>query len=144
MQVFKHVLAATDFSEASTAAVELAVTIARECGARLTLINVCEVPVFVEVGAQADLITPIAEMAWAKLGDLQATLLPRVPGVARIQKVGAPWEQVLAAAAECGVDLLVVGTHGRRGVSHVILGSVAERLVRQSRIPVLTVRGMAG
>jgi hypothetical protein len=54
------------------------------------------------------------------------------------------WEQILAAAAEMGADLVVVGTHGRRGLAHVILGSVAERVVQLSPVPVLTVRGRAG
>ena len=140
MKVFSHVLVATDFSEASSAALELAIDMARECGAKLTLINVCEVPVFVEVGAQADLVTPIAEASWARLGELQAAVDARVPGVERLQKIGAPWEEVLEAAAEIGADLVVVGTHGRRGVSHALLGSVAERIVRLSPVPVLTVR----
>jgi nucleotide-binding universal stress UspA family protein len=140
MKVFKHVLAATDFSEASTPALELAISLAQEQGAQLTLVNVCEVPIFPEA-VPMDLVTPIAEAAWVRLGRLQASVAGRVPGVQRIQKIGAPWEQLLVAAGEVGADLLVVGTHGRRGVSHAILGSVAERVVRLSRIPVLTVRG---
>jgi nucleotide-binding universal stress UspA family protein len=53
-------------------------------------------------------------------------------------------ESVLAAATAFGADVIVIGTHGRRGLSHVLLGSVAERVVRQSPVPVLTVRGKSG
>ena len=54
---------------------------------------------------------------------------------------GAPWEQVLAAIDQHNIDVVVMGTHGRRGIAHALLGSVAERVVRLSPVPVLTVRG---
>ncbi len=50
------------------------------------------------------------------------------------------WEEILAAAAETQADLIVMGTHGRRGFVHALLGRVAERVVRMSPVPVLTVR----
>ena len=55
-------------------------------------------------------------------------------------RLGAPWEEILSVATERGADLVVVGTHGRRGFAHALMGSVAERVVRLSTIPVLTVR----
>jgi nucleotide-binding universal stress UspA family protein len=54
-------------------------------------------------------------------------------------KVGSPFEQILAVAAQEGCDLVVLGTHGRRGIAHAALGSVAEKVVRLCPVPVLTV-----
>jgi nucleotide-binding universal stress UspA family protein len=90
-----------------------------------------------------DVVTPLTEAASARLGTLLELFRARLPGARRVVRVGSPWEQILEAAREIGADLVVVGTHGRRGVSHVIMGSVAERVVRLSHLPVLTVRGSA-
>ena len=140
MAVFERVLVAADFSEASGRAVELAVAIARETGAELHVVNVCEIPDYGEFPTAVDLVTPLSETAARRLGELVASLRGVVPGVRGALKVGVAWEQILAAADELGADLLVVGTHGRRGIAHAVMGSVAERVVRMSRIPVLTAR----
>jgi nucleotide-binding universal stress UspA family protein len=55
-------------------------------------------------------------------------------------KRGAAWRQILLASEETGADLVVMGTHGRQGLSHALIGSVAEKVVRLSPVPVLTVR----
>ncbi len=138
MVVFEHVLVATDFSEASKPALDLAVALSRESSA-LHVVHVCELPVYLDVGPPVDLVTPLVEAAEARLGDLVTSLRSLQPRVHAIVKLGAPWEQILAAADEVGADLIVVGTHGRRGFAHAMLGSVAERVVRASRVPVLTV-----
>lgn len=57
--------------------------------------------------------------------------------------MGVAWEQILAAATDVDANVIALGTHGRRGVAHAIMGSVAERVVRLSDIPVLTVRSRA-
>jgi nucleotide-binding universal stress UspA family protein len=141
MSAFKHVLVATDLSDASTPAIDLAVSIARQGGAALTLVHACELPVFPEGLPPVDYVTPLTTAAGRRLDELLAGLRDRCPDAKRVLKVGAPWEEILAAAAEVGADLVVVGTHGRRGLVHAMLGSVAERVVRLSPIPVLTVRG---
>ena len=140
MTPFKHVLAATDFSESSGRALEMAVTIARDAGAQLTVAHVCEVPAYTEFAAPVDLVTPITDLAEKKLGELLASVRDVCPGVKGNVRVGAPWEQIIAAAEEVKADLVVVGTHGRRGFAHAFMGSVAERVVRLSTVPVLTVR----
>jgi nucleotide-binding universal stress UspA family protein len=56
---------------------------------------------------------------------------------------GPPWNELTNAASELGADLVVVGTHGRRGISHALLGSVAERVVRTAPCPVMTVHAQA-
>jgi len=140
MSVFKHVLVATDLSDASTPAIDLAISIARHGGAALTVVHACELPVFPEGIPPVDYVTPLTTAAGQRLDDLLVGVRGRCPDAVRVLKVGSPWQEILAAAAEVGADLVVVGTHGRRGLVHAVLGSVAERVVRLSPVPVLTVR----
>ncbi len=140
MGTFKRVMAATDFSEASGRALELAVAIARDSEADLVVVNTCEIPAFTDFAAQVDLVTPLADAAQARLGELLGSIRDVCPGARGVLKVGVAWEQILATAAETKADLIVMGTHGRRGFAHALMGSVAERVVRLSPVPVLTVR----
>jgi nucleotide-binding universal stress UspA family protein len=140
MAIFKHVLLATDFSEASAAAVDLAVSIARQEGAALTVVHVCELPMLPEGAPPVDLVRAITAEAGAHLDRFMASLKARSPEARPVLRIGSAWEEVLSASAEAGADLVVVGTHGRRGLVHAVLGSVAERIVRLSPVPVLTVR----
>jgi nucleotide-binding universal stress UspA family protein len=140
MSTFKRILAATDFSEASRDALDLARALAHEAGAELTVMHACEVPAFTEFAASVDLITPLEELGRSKLDALLPSVRAECPGAKGVIKVGVAWDEILAVAAEVRADLIVMGTHGRRGVVHAILGSVAERVVRLSTIPVLTVR----
>ncbi len=143
MSVFKHVLAATDLSDASRPALDLAVDLARRDGAALTVVHACEVPLLPEAIPPVDYVTPITIAAGERLDHLLDGLRGRCPDVRRALRIGPPWEEILAAASEAGADLVVLGTHGRRGLAHAMLGSVAERVVRLSPVPVLTVRGPA-
>jgi nucleotide-binding universal stress UspA family protein len=141
MGVFKSVLVASDFSEASSAALELAVAVAKANGADLTILHVVELPALPEGMPPVDLITPMSEAASVKLGALLGAVLTRLPSARQLLAVGSPWEQILDSAGQVGADLIVVGTHGRRGMRHALMGSVAERVVRMAPVPVLTVRG---
>ncbi len=87
-----------------------------------------------------EIYATIESQAQAKMGELVASLRDVCPGANGIVKVGVPWEQILAAAAETKADVVVMGTHGRRGFAHAFVGSVAERVVQLSPVPVLTVR----
>jgi nucleotide-binding universal stress UspA family protein len=141
MATFKHILAATDFSDASRRALGLARSMAAESGARLTVVHVCEVPGFGKKGPiPYDVVTPVAKEAQERIDELLPYLQRASPGADVLVKFGAPAEQILAVAGEVHADLVVLGTHGRRGVAHAFLGSVAERVVRVSPVPVLTVR----
>lgn len=139
MPVFDRILVATDFSEASGPALDLAVALAHGAS-RLIVVTVAELPSTVDLSAPVDLLTPLADAADQQLTALLARVRARRPQVEGIVRVGVAWEQILAAAAELGADLVVLGTHGRRGLAHVVLGSVAERVVQLSPVPVLTVR----
>ncbi len=143
MAAFGHILVATDFSETSRGAIDVACELASDSGAALTLVHTCEVPVYTEVPVPPDVMVPIVDGARARLEDLVRSLQPACPRAKAITRVGVPWEQILAAAEEVGADLIVLGTHGRRGLAHALIGSVAERVVRLAPVPVLTVRSRA-
>lgn len=143
MQAFKHILVATDFSSSSERALELAVKLATAFGAKLTLLHVWEIPVYPYMDFvlnSADLLRSVEEAAEQRLSDVLSDLQKQVPTTRSLLKMGVPWEQILATATEEEVDVIVMGTHGRRGVKHALLGSVAEKVVRLAPVPVLTAR----
>ncbi len=140
--MFKHILVATDFGVASERALEVAIGMAKIHGASLTILHTCEIPTYAYPAmslSTVDLLTPLAEAGEKRLDDLVASTCNQFPGATGAFRVGIPWEHILAAAAERGSDLIIMGTHGRRGMAHVALGSVAEKIVRMSPVPVMTV-----
>jgi len=143
MASFRHVLAATDFSECSSIALDAAIELARRYDAALTLVHVFTLPVYPYmdlVPMAIDIETPARDAAREELDKALATTRKQLPSAdAVLRQAGAVWEQILATAREVGADLIVLGTHGRTGISHALIGSVAERVVRHSQIPVLTV-----
>lgn len=142
MATFQRIVVATDFSEASSGAGRLACAIAAESGAELTVVHVCDVPGYVETGPiPYDLATSFVATAQAHLETLLPQLRKACPRVRALVRIGVPWQEINAVAAEVHADLVVIGTHGRRGVARAVLGSVAEHLVRTSPVPVLTVNG---
>lgn len=141
MRQFHHILVPVDFSESSLKALNLAVQMAETYSSALTLLHVWEVPVYpYGLPIAVDYLTPIEEAAKAKLAELVAETKPRLPGVRSLLGKGVAWQEIITAAKELSVDLVVMGTHGRRGLDHLLLGSVAEKVVRLSPVPVLTVR----
>ena len=140
--MFKHILIPYDFGGASEQALEVAIGLAKLHGSKLTILHVCEVPAYVyeEVAvAPFDLLTPFSEAAQGRLEALVRQARARLPETQGLFKMGTVHEEVLAAVAARGCDLVVMGTHGRRGLAHAALGSVAEKIVRLSSVPVLTV-----
>lgn len=144
MSAFQRILACTDLSPASTQAEDLAVAMAMKYGAELSLVHVYELPSYVYTDmmySSVDLLAPIEAHLASELAKRLASVRSRGVECTSIFKSGFPPEEIIAAAKEINADLIVIGTHGRRGVKRVFLGSVAERVVRMSPIPVLTVRG---
>jgi nucleotide-binding universal stress UspA family protein len=146
MSIFKHILVPTDFSPSSTSAIAVAIDLAAQLDAELTLLHAWDLPVYpyMELMLNAAEITETVEKAAAeclekRLKEVQV----RLPRAKSLLKMGQPWQQIVDAIHESKADLLIMGTHGRRGLSHAIMGSVAEKLVRLSPVPVLTVRGTA-
>jgi len=145
MVEFKRILVATDFAESSEQAVTVAVDLAERFGASLTLFHVYEVPEYVyfnDVPARIEgWVGPIRDAASGRLEESLAKLRVKLPGATSLLSQGKPADEILRAIGEIHPDLVIMGTHGRQGLSHVFLGSVAEKVVRMSSAPVLTVRG---
>jgi nucleotide-binding universal stress UspA family protein len=147
MYKISKILVPVDFSSCSRAALEHALSLSSVHGASVEVLTVAEVPVFrqepkVSGDGGATTLREFAERS-AK-AELDA-FLAGVPAEQRSKlatsvDVGRPREVILERAKRGGVDLLVVGTHGRTGRAHSLAGSVAESLVRSSSCPVLTVR----
>ncbi|MBX3442847.1 MAG: universal stress protein [Planctomyces sp.] len=145
MLTFKHILAPTDFSAPSHHALKYAAELARRFEGTLHLLTVVEsaIPLVPEAGAlsfyQADRIQQ--EQAAAKQALDKLAHEPLVRGLTVKTQVlsGAPHHEILQFAKDRGIELIVVGTHGRTGLSHVFMGSVAEKIVRRATCPVLTV-----
>ena len=137
----KNILVPTDFSKISHKALEYAVPIAKQFGARITMLHVIEplpYPVdltYVPLG-EGFPIQPIEEdlNALAKRM-VEPQLLKEV-----LVRVGPAYEEITNVARDCEADLIVITTHGRTGIRHVVMGSTAERVVRHSPCPVLVVR----
>lgn len=142
---FKHILVATDFGESSEQAVLLAVDLADRFGATITLLHVYEVPEYVyfnDIQPRIEgWIAPIRAAASKRLEEALAKIRGRIPGTTSLLLQGRPGDEIVKAIGEAHPDLVVLGTHGRRGLEHVFLGSVAEKVVRMASTPVLTVRG---
>ncbi len=140
---FKTILCPIDFSDHSRTATELASDVAAPGGAGITLLHVVDVPVaFAGEPAVAGFVRALDKHATELLETWAAAVRKRtdVPVTVRM-RIGHPGAQTLAVLDEApSVDLVVVGTHGRTGVSRIFLGSVAEKIVRHATCPVLVAR----
>lgn len=144
MVQFKHILVPTDFGESSQRALEVGIGLADRFHGSLTLLHTYEVPVYTYdamTSSPVDLLTPIREAAEQQFKAALADIQKRMPSAKGILCYGVPWQEILRTIEDQGVDLVVMGTHGRRGITHALLGSVAEKIVRLSPVPVLTLRG---
>lgn len=146
MTSFKRILVPTDFGEDSERAIDLAVALAEKFQSHVTLIHSTALPASALSAYAERLYWPTEEMISAAQKELNTTVSKargRYPNVEGIVVNLEPWRAILDFAQTHHADLIVMGTHGRRGISRVFLGSVAERVVRFSPIPVLTVGGKA-
>ena len=144
MPRFSHILVPVDFGGPSQAGLDLAVELAHRLGSALTVVHSYEIAAYAYDGmmlSTTDLILPIEKAASAQLDKTLAELQRTFPAATGLLRNGVAWEQILSAAEDCKADLIVLGTHGRTGIKRALLGSVAEKVVRMSPIPVMTVRG---
>jgi nucleotide-binding universal stress UspA family protein len=142
----RHILVPTDFSDGSAEAFETALSMAGDTGARLTLFHVQNMP---GVGLP-DVIMPIAPEMLRHIEHSLELILSQLVDRAHARGVEADYKSIIGsggtaaaicrAAGELGVDLVVIGAHGKGGLGHAIIGSVAEKVVRRAPCPVLTVR----
>lgn len=138
----KTVLCPIDYSKGSLAALEYALHFALKEAASLYLMHVIDVR-YLEGYTPLEVARPDSET----INRINEELGERVPGDVRkkirvetIVTVGIPVLEIVNTAKEKGVDVIIMGTHGRTGIAHVIMGSVAENVVRRAHCPVLTVR----
>lgn len=148
----KRLVFATDFSASSGEALEYAVQFALTLGAELYVLHVFERPFFSGPGVSMNVQIQHGVEQWVrevtaeeskKLAALAAEVRGRGVTVHPLFKEGIPFVEILKTAEEIPADLLVLGTHGRTGIAHVLMGSVAQRVVQKAACPVLTVRPKA-
>lgn len=146
MNLPKKILVPIDFSTPAHEAFDYALGLAAHLGANLTLMHACRIPAGVLYSDTAYVAASEITSSEARV-ELDAYLdKAKAKGVqaSAVLEDGAPRERILAVAESTGADLIVMGTHGRRPLSRVLLGSVAEHVVRHARQPVLTVHGPSG
>lgn len=145
MRKIRRILHPTDFSRAAQPAFAAAVALARQNRARLLLLHVIARPRGPYLGKDYMTAETYAAIAGREAEAGLATALgkARKAGVRAMAQVveGIPFVEILRVAKREGADLIVMGTHGRTGLSHLLLGSVTERVVRLAPCPVLTLHG---
>jgi nucleotide-binding universal stress UspA family protein len=139
--VYDAVLLATDGSTPASRALDRAVALAVETGATLYVLSVVDTAdLDLFSGADTDAVDDLFRgAARSAVSDAGARAEAAGVDVARAVRVGVPHREICAYADEVGADVIVVGTHGRTGLSRALLGSVAARIVRTAPVPVLVV-----
>jgi universal stress protein A len=144
----RQILAPTDFSEFSKQAIDYAFELAQTFRAKLLLLHVVELPAYpIEGLVPSSVGTTLLEDLERQASLDLAQVRPETPNaqveVIRQVVVGTPYRKITEVAEAEKVDLIVMATHGRTGLSHLVMGSVAERVVRMAPCPVLTIRPTA-
>jgi nucleotide-binding universal stress UspA family protein len=143
----RHILAPTDYADYSKKVLSDALELARTFGAKLSLLHIVELSPylgeFTPPTMGADLLSDLERQA----NDELARMLPEAQNaqieVTRSVVIGSPFRKIIETAEAEHVDLIVMATHGRTGLSHLLIGSVTERVVRTAPCPVLTIRPRA-
>jgi nucleotide-binding universal stress UspA family protein len=140
----RTILCAVDFSETSDVALEHALSLAEQHGAALVLVHAWQLPAYaIPEGAIVASPQYVSQIQSELQKSLDAAVARVSGGAVKVSGKlgeGPAHLEVNRLAKELGADLVVIGTHGRTGLSHVLLGSTAERVVRTCPVPVLTVR----
>ena len=147
MLTIRNILAPTDFSHHAGRAVRYAAELAEKFGATLHLLHVMP-EVIAPIGPDPSLVTALPAEYYrqaeadslAALGKIVDPSWATPAGVETAVDWGDAVDGVTSYARDHAIDLVVIATHGRTGLSHILLGSVAERIVRESPCPVLTIR----
>ena len=137
---FTNILCPVDFDQNSLAAVPVAEELAQEHKATLYLLHVVNLPLAPEAARAPGVAEAAAETKLKRVGRQKLKVGNRYE---ILVMRGNPAVEVLQTAARLGIDLIVMATHGRKGLRRLVLGSVAERVVREAECPVLTVKPKA-
>jgi nucleotide-binding universal stress UspA family protein len=141
----KRILFPTDFSEGALNALPYAIDLAKSYGAKLHLLHVVydiatASGLYVPHISVDELYKELDTSAQKELEKFGATAKKDIKDVEYTVIRGVPYEEILKFAQEKNIDLIIIGTHGRKGLDRVLFGSTAERIVRNALCPVLTVR----
>lgn len=144
MEPIKKILCPVDFSDSSEAALDVALGLASKLGSELELLHVIQPPIYVGwedspagLAATAEMLEVSRDRSKQQLDLLAANFQSRGVPIRTTLQEGSPHHEI--AERSKAVDLVVMGTHGRTGLPHLLLGSVAERVVRTAVCPVMTV-----
>lgn len=140
---FKKILVPTDFEAASKRAMEVAAILATQFESAVTLFHAYDLPVPPYIEGFAWPALDFAAAAQTAVDQALVAARKLYPGTDAVLMPGAAAFEILETIKKGSFDLVVMGTHGRRGFDRLLLGSVAERVLRQSPVPVLTVPGKA-
>ena len=148
MAIPTRILVPVDFSPSSDHALDFAVALAAALDATVYLLNVIAVPTFgieeIGIALTSSVMADLVRTNQAAVDDLVEARKDRAKLAAGMLRTGDPRDTIVQVAHEIGADLIVMGTHGRRGLTRALLGSVAEAIVRTSPIPVVTLRLVKG
>ena len=140
---FHHILVPVDFEPSSRHALDAAIDLALKFDARLTVLHAWDLPTYAYTYSpylSTDIWSTLERAAKAQLDAEVADAQKRLPRAEALLVRGPAATEILAAVERVKADLVIVGTHGRRGLNRVFLGSVAENVVRGSKVPVLVMR----
>ena len=145
MSDFSTILVAVDFSDSSDNAFQMALTLAEKFSAQLIILHVINEPIdlrgFYVPHISFEKLEEEIEQGAKKM--MESFCRQHIHGFDNYESLivpGLPYDEVINQAEAKGADLIVLGTHGRTGLDHVLFGSTAEKVVRKSKVPVLTVR----
>lgn len=144
MPDIKRILCATDFSDAARRAYEYAIFLAGRMQAEIVVIHAYQLPAYAMPEGMMEIPVELESELQGRLQEQLDAFVKAVDtrGAAASTRLceGVPYVEITRMAKEIQSDLIVIGTHGRTGIAHFLLGSVAERVVRTSDVPVLVVR----
>ncbi|MBI5252578.1 MAG: universal stress protein [Desulfomonile tiedjei] len=141
----KKILYCSDFSENSERAAQLALSFASAFGSDLLIVNVINTrflrhPALIDLPVYGEALDTVEKTAQERLDEVGEKFRREVPTTKTFSRVGIPGEEIVKLAEQESADLIIMGTHGRTGLSHLLVGSTAETVVRRASCPVLTVR----
>jgi nucleotide-binding universal stress UspA family protein len=143
--MFSKILLPTDFSDCSAEAARVARLLAERFGSRVVVLHVLDEPAALDPMFRGDVPLELLRSRMEQFAQesMDAFLAAHFSGLENFDTMlasGIPYREIIKKARECGAGLIVIGTHGRTGVEHVLFGSTAEKVVRLAPCPVLSVR----